>query len=171
MRLFCLKNLYFALLTQFTGFFLALSAPAHAAQYKACDHHRFIGNVSKIVKIHFINKRKINRICGRGSVACAFVGANLIYMPEDRHYGWTGIVSKKVDINFTSQNNLPCKNNVGCLFDNKIFIKDASFTEYRSLARIGKMYSLVLGLKPNPRQSELLAHEMRHILTGINHSS
>lgn len=45
---------------------------------------------TKRVVVRFVEKGEVRAMCGARARACAFTNANVVILPEDEAYGWTG---------------------------------------------------------------------------------
>lgn len=60
---------------------------------------------------------------------------------------------------------MDCDNKYACVKDEVIHARNLDFN-HRGLVWLGVAYAEVIGLEYNPRRLELLAHELKHVLTG-----
>jgi len=146
---------------------IAFAAPGNALAIEA--HLDEI--VTKRVVIRFMERDELKRTCGARARACAYVNANVIILPEDEAYGWTGQITARVRVQWHDKHSikeLDCENRYACVRGDVVHARDLSF-RHRGLVWLGEAYAAAIGLEYNPRRVELLAHELKHVLTGERH--
>lgn len=125
----------------------------------------------KRVVVRFLPRAELAGHCGKRALACAYTHAGVVLLPEDRAYGWTGTVVARVAVRWHSHRSLReqgCGRRVACVQGDVIHARNLDYN-HRALAWLGEAYADYLGLEYNPRRMHLLAHELRHVLTGQGH--
>lgn len=125
----------------------------------------------KRVVIRFLAENELKSVCGQRARACAYTHANVIILPEDEAYGWTGTRTARLRVQWHSRRSLKsldCGSRYACLKDDVVHARNVGFHD-RGIVWLGEAYAAAIGLEYNPRRVELLAHELKHVLTGERH--
>jgi hypothetical protein len=120
------------------------------------------------VIIKFVSKKQLKSDCGKRAAGCAFIESHMIYIPEDRAYGWTGTHRANINIQWESRRSLSCKRSYACVKDGVVHAYNLPFS-HRRISELGDAFAKVIGLSYNPRRATALGHELKHILTGQRH--
>lgn len=164
-----LRKLIITLLAAAAALAMPLAAHAYEAHHDEQDHYE--GVVTKRVVIRFMERDELKRTCGARARACAYVNANVIILPEDEAYGWTGQIVKRIRVKWHDKHSikeLDCDNRYACVRGDIVHARDVSF-RHRGIVWLGEAYAEAIGLEYNRRRVELLAHELKHVLTGERH--
>ncbi len=125
----------------------------------------------KRVVIRFLAKNELKSVCGKRARACAYSHANIVILPEDEAYGWTGTRTARLQVQWhtrSSLKSLDCGSRYACLQGGVVHARNVGFHD-RGIVWLGEAYAAAIGLEYNPRRVELLAHELKHVLTGERH--
>jgi hypothetical protein len=154
---------------------MAMIAMTYLAAPQAIANIRDAQDITvKQVVFRFVEKDQLRELCGARARACAYTNANVIVLPQDDAYGWTGTRTARVQVVWHTKQSLReirdlggknCNSKYACVVNDVVHAINLSF-EHRGLVWLGEAYAEAIGLEYNPRRVELLAHELKHVLTG-----